>query len=87
MRAAPHLHATVDAVVQAAVVAGWFGLTYLLAEVIFGSSIPIDANSRVNWLGIAAVTVYYPVWTLLAIAISAQTICGLVDRRRRPVPE
>ena len=84
MRPAPGLYAVVDAVVQAAVVAGWAGLTYLLAEVIFGSSIHIDANSRVTWLAVAAVAVFYPVWTILALAMTAQAARGLFDRRHRP---
>jgi len=64
----------VDAVVHAAVVAGWFGLTFLMAEVVFGSSIQLDVNSRLVWLAIAAFAVFYPVWTMLALAMTAQSI-------------
>ena len=65
MRPAPDHYAVVDAVVQAAVLAGWAGLTYVLGEVVFGSAISVDPTSP---------------WTILALAMTAQAAHGLCDR-------
>jgi len=84
MRPAPDHYAVVDAVVQAAVVAGWAGLTYVLGEVVFGSAISVDPTSPWTKLAVAAFAVFYPVWTILALAMTAQAARGLCDRRCRP---
>ena len=83
MRPTPQHGALVETVIQAAVVAGWMGMTFLLVEVIFGTSIPVDGNSPFIWLCFAAVAVFYPVWTILVLAMAAQTVRGLVDRLHR----
>jgi hypothetical protein len=83
MKPAPGHYAIIDAVVQAAVVAGWAGLTYVLGEVVFGSAISVDPTSPWTKLAVAAFAVFYPVWTILAIAMVAQTASGLFDRPHR----
>jgi len=83
MKPSPALYALVDAVVQATVVVGWAGLTYLLGEILFGSAIAVDPTSPWTKLAVAAVAVFYPVWTILAIAMTAQATRGLFDRQCR----
>jgi hypothetical protein len=50
---------------------------------ITGDAISVDPYLPWTKLGVAAVAVFYPVWTILAVAMTVQSVHTLVNRWQR----